>query len=156
MNVWAFAGAQTQCKDAADISTLCERAATRNGVASFLRQPEATRTDLGVLCKKDFSVMKANACAVAAREEKGCKTDADQELLSFIGDACPAQTQVIAQRECAGRTYTDLQGSCWYNFCVHYAANLLDKGTKPAAKKPKAEESPSDAATKAVKSLLPF
>jgi len=156
MNVWAFAGAQTQCKDAADISTLCERAATRNGVASFLRQPEATRTDLGVLCKRDFSVMKSQACAVAAKDEKGCKTEADKVLLNFIGDACPPQSMVIAQRECAGRTYTDLNDSCYYTFCTSYAGNLLDKGKKPAAQPKAPEDSAQDAAKKAVKSLLPF
>lgn len=158
-NVRAFTGAQTQCKDAADISILCERAATRNGVASFLRQPESTRTDLGVLCKRDFSVMKSQACAVAAKDEKGCKTDADKVLLNFIGDACPPQSLVIAQRECAGRTYTDLNDSCYYSFCTSYAANLLDKGKKPAGKPQKPQESEQDAAQdakKALKSLLPF
>jgi hypothetical protein len=156
MHVWAFTGAQTQCKDAADISILCERAATRNGVASFLRQTESTRTDLGVLCKRDFSVMKSQACAVAAKDEKGCKTDADKVLLNFIGDACPPQSLVIAQRECAGRTYTDLNDSCYYSFCTSYAANLLAQDKKPAAKKPKAEDAPEDAVRKGVKSLLPF
>jgi len=160
MQVWAFTGTGTSapvmCKDPADVAILCDKAATRDGIWSFLRQPDSTRSDLGVLCKKDFSVMKAQSCAVAGKEEKGCKTDADQKLLSFIGDACPAQTQVIAQRECAGRTYTELQGTCWYTFCTHYAANLLAKDKPPAAKKPKAEDSPEDAAKKAVKSLLPF
>jgi len=157
MTVAGFTGSNTMCKDPADVAILCERAATRDGVASFLRQPESTRSDLGALCKQDFSVMKSKACAGAARDaDKGCKTDAGLAALAFVGNACPAETQPIAQRECAGRTYTDLHESCYYSFCTSYAADLLDKGKKPAAAPAAPQDSAQDAAKRAVKSLLPF
>jgi hypothetical protein len=61
----------------------------------------------------------------------------------------------VAQRECAGRTYTDLT-TCYRSFCTSYAGNLLDKGKKPASQPAKPEDAAQDAAKKAVKGLLPW
>jgi hypothetical protein len=168
MEAWAFTstgtGAPVMCKDPADISTLCEGAATRRGVSSFLRQPAPTRTDLGILCKTDFSVMKSQACVAAAKEEAATKgVDEASDVLSFIGSTCPAETRVLAQRECAGRYYTGGNTNLsdrYRSFCTSYAANLLDTEPKSAAKEKKPQDPPPDAAQeaakKAVKSLLPF
>jgi hypothetical protein len=164
MHVSVFTGPQTQCKDPADISILCEAAATRNGIWSFLRQPAPTRTELGVLCKKDFSVMKSEACVAAAKEEAATKgVDEASSVLNFIGDTCPAETRVLAQRECAGRYYTGGNTNLsdrYRSFCTSYAANLLDTEPKRDAKEKKPQNPPQDAAQdaakKAVKSLLPF
>jgi hypothetical protein len=158
MVVQGFVGPQAMCKDPADRAALCERAASRDGVRNFMRQPEGAQKELGALCGKDFPAMKAQACTAAAKEEAAvkCKTPAGEDALAFIGTACPTETRPIAQRECAGLTYTDLQGSCYRSFCTTYAGDLLDKGKKPAAKPATPENSAQDAATKAVKSLLPF
>jgi hypothetical protein len=162
MQLWSFSGPQAMCKDPADLSILCERAATRSGVASFLRQPVPARTELGVLCKTDFSVMKTQACTAAAKEEAATTgVDAASDVLSFIGSTCPAETRVLAQRECAGRYYTGGNTNLsdrYRSFCTSYAANLLDSGPKPAAKKTQdpPQDAAQDAAKKAVKSLLPF
>jgi hypothetical protein len=168
MEVWAFTGTGTgapaMCKDPADISNLCAGAATRRGVSSFLRQPAPTRTDLGVLCKTDFSVMKSQACVAAAKEEAATGgVDEASDVLSFIGSTCPAETRVLAQRECAGRYYTGGNTNLsdrYRSFCTSYAANLLDTEPKREAKEKKPQNPPQDsaqdAAKKAVKSLLPF
>jgi Protein of unknown function (DUF3617) len=158
LHVSVFSGPQAICKDPADRKVLCERAATREGVRSLGAQPETIRKDLGTLCGKDFAAMRTQACAAAGKEEASTKCVGNEKpVLDFIGESCPAETQVVAQRECAGRTYTALQGSCFRSFCTSYAANLLDKGKKPAAP-PQAtpEDAAQDAAKKAVKSLLPF
>jgi hypothetical protein len=68
---------------------------------------------------------------------------------------------VLAQRECAGRYYTGGNTNLadrYRSFCTSYAANLLDTGPRPAAKKTQdpPQDSAQDAAKKAVKSLLPF
>ena len=139
MLVSAFTGAQAMCKDPADRAALCKRAATpRRGAARSPRSRPRRPKDLASLCGKDLAAMKAEACADAGRHEaeRRC-TDGSDKLLSFIGESCPAQTQVVAQRECAGRTYTDLT-TCYRSFCTSYAANLLDKGKKPAPQPPKA------------------
>lgn len=153
-----FSGPQPICKDPADRKLLCERAATREGVRTLGAYPEATRKDLGALCGKDYAAMKAQACVAAGKEEASTKcVDNEKPVLEFIGASCPAETQVVAQRECAGRTYTALQGSCFRSFCTSYAANLLDKGKKPAApQQPTPEDAAQEAAKKAVKGLLPF
>jgi hypothetical protein len=160
MSVMSFAGPQAMCKDPADRALLCERAATREGVRGLGAQPEMVTKDLGAVCGKDFAAMKLQACSAAGREEAGTKCAGQpSSVLGFIGESCPAQTQVIAQRECAGRSYTDLS-NCYRSFCTAFAGNLLDKGKKPAAQpqnpQDPAQDAAQDAAKKAVKSLLPF
>jgi hypothetical protein len=122
------------------------------------------RKDLASVCGKDFAAMKAQVCAAAGKEEAGTNGDeAASGVLEFIGSACPAETRVLAQRECAGRYYTDSDTNLskrYLSFCTSYAADLLDTEKKPAAKAKKpqdpAQDSTQDAAKKAVKSLLPF
>ena len=160
MSVMSFAGPQAMCKDPADRALLCERAATREGVRGLGAQPEVVRKDLGSVCGKDFPAMKLQVCAAAGKEEAATKcTGQPGSALGFIGESCPAETQVVAQRECAGRSYTDLS-TCYRSFCTSFAANLLDKGKKPAAQPQQpqdpAQDAAQDAAKKAVKSLLPF
>jgi hypothetical protein len=154
--VAAFSGPQAMCKDPADRAALCKRAATPDGVTLLSAQPASASGGLSSLCGKDLEAMKAEACADAGRHEaeRRC-TDGSDKLLSFIGGSCPAQTQVVAQRECAGRTYTDLT-TCYRSFCTSYAANLLDKGKKPAPQPQKADDAAIEAAKKAAKGLLPF
>jgi hypothetical protein len=149
-----FTGPAAICKDPADRAALCKQAATRDGVRALSQQPATLTKDLSSLCGKDLDAMRAEACADAGRQEaeRRC-TDGSGNLLSFIGGSCPAQTKAIAQRECAGRTYTDLT-TCYRSFCTSYAADLLDKGKKKPAPTP--EDAAGDAAKKAVKSLLPF
>ncbi len=154
--VGAFTGAQAMCKDPADRATLCKRAATPDGITLLSAQPATASGGLSSLCGKDLEAMKAEACSDAGRHEaeRRC-TDGSDKLLSFIGQTCPTQTQVVAQRECAGRTYTDLT-TCYRSFCTSYAANLLDKGKKPATQPPKADDAAIEAAKKAAKGFLPF
>jgi hypothetical protein len=164
MTLMTFTGPQPMCKDPADRALLCERASTRQGVRTFASQPEAMRKELGSFCGKDFASMKTQACAAAGKEEAATKGDAAAaDVLNFIGSTCPAETRVLAQRECAGRYYTGGNTNLsdrYRSFCTSYAANLLDTEPKSAAKSKKPQDPPQDpaqdAAKKAVKSLLPF
>jgi hypothetical protein len=152
----AFTGPSAICKDPTDRAALCRQAATREGVSTLSAQPAAATQGLASVCGKDLAAMTAEACADAGRNEaeRRC-TDGSDKLLAFIGQSCPAQTQVVAQRECAGRTYTDLT-SCYRSFCTSYAGNLLDKGKKAPAQPAKPDDAVQDAAKKAAKSLLPW
>jgi hypothetical protein len=156
MVLTVFTGPSAMCKDPADRAVLCRQAATPDGVTALSAQPATATQELSSLCGKDLPALKAEACADAGRHEaeRRC-TDGSDKLLSFIGQSCPAQTRVVAQRECAGRTYTGLT-TCYRSFCTSYAADLLDKGRKPASPTPKPEDAAGDAAKKAVKSLLPW
>jgi Protein of unknown function (DUF3617) len=152
----AFSGPQAMCKDPADRAALCKQLATHEGIRALSFQPATVTKDVGAVCGTSYEKLKEEACGDAGRweAERRC-TDGSDKLLSFIGEVCPTQTQVVAQRECAGRTYTDLT-TCYRSFCTSFAANLLDKGKKPAAQPPKPEDAAQDAAKKAVKSLLPW
>ncbi len=151
-----FAGPAAICKDPADRKAACDRAATRAGVQALSVQPDAA-SQVQAVCGKDLATLKAEACKSAAAEEAGAKTcDARSDALAFIGQSCPAETRALAQRECAGRSYTDLSGGCYRSFCTSYAADLLDKGKKAPAPAATPQDAAQDAAKKAVKSLLPF
>jgi hypothetical protein len=156
--VHAFSGTSPMCTDPADRRRMCERGATRDGVRTLSGQPEL-RKDFEATCATDLATLTAKACPVAGKDEAAAAPDADgDEVLTFIGHYCPAESQVLAQRECAGRTYTKLS-SRYRSFCTSFAGNLLDSGKKPAAqpKEPaKPEGSIQDAAKKAAKGFLPF
>lgn len=151
-----FTGPTAMCTDPADRATLCRKAATAEGVSALSAQPASTTGGLSTLCGKDLAAMRADACADAARREaeRRC-TDGSDSLLAFLGQSCPAETRTVAQRECAGRTYTSLT-TCYRSFCTTYAGDLLDKGKKAPPPAPKPEDAAGDAAKKAVKSLLPW
>jgi hypothetical protein len=154
-----FTGPGAMCKDPADRKALCDRAATREGVRMLSLQPASSK-EIPALCGKDLATLLADACRRAGTEEAAAVScDARGDTLGFIGQSCPAETRTIAQRECAGRTYTDLQGGCFRSFCTSYAADLLDKGKKPAPASPppkSPDDAAQDAVKKAAKGLLPF
>ena len=162
IQVSLFAGPNAICKDPADRKALCDRAATRDGVQVLQLQPAAAK-EIPALCGKDLAALQADACRGAGAEESAAKTcEARTGTLEFIGRSCPAETRAIAQRECAGRSYTDLSGGCFRSFCTAYAADLLDTKKKPAsgapAKSPQdaAQEAAKDAAKKTLKGFSPF
>lgn len=151
-----FTGPSAMCKDPADRAAVCRQAATPAGITALSAQPASATDGLPSLCGKDLAALRAEACADAARREaeRRC-SDGSDGLLAFLGQQCPTETRTVAQRECAGRTYTGLT-ACYRSFCTTYAGDLLDKGKKTPPPTPKPEDAAGDAAKKAVKSLLPW
>jgi hypothetical protein len=76
-------------------------------------------------------------------------TEADtahtEENLKFIGDVCAAESQIIAQRECAGRGYTTPPAGKYRAFCNNYARGTMDGSLD--AEPGKDPESPAAAPT---------
>jgi hypothetical protein len=74
----------------------------------------------------------------AATRADLCKTALEQESLDFLGKHCPDEAQVLAQRQCAGRKYTELAGTKYAGFCSSYARGEMT--ADPAAQQPPQEE----------------
>lgn len=121
---------------------LCDRVATKGGFAAVAgRQPSGnamldsgTLAGVGTFCGVDPESLRARLCTEAGQSED----------LEFIGGNCPALAQPIAQRECAGRTFTSPPAEKYRAFCSTYAAGMM--GGAPA--QPGAEGAPAPAATK--------
>lgn len=122
---------------------LCDRFATRAGfqVAVNRRAMGDVNNDSGTLPEV------SKYCGVPPEPiRKRLCTEADkahtEEDLKFIGDACPAESRVIAQRECAGRGYTTPPAERYRHFCNGYARGMMD-GSLDAAAAEGAEATPA-------------
>jgi hypothetical protein len=95
---------------------------------------------------------------LAAVRQDLCPQALQQDQVAYVGKYCPAETRALAQRECAGRSYSSVPAK-YRSFCVQYARASLEKPAasqqRPAETKAE-EESPSDQAKKAVKGFLKF
>lgn len=135
---------ETPCTDPVYRTRLCARFETREGyeeVAGRADTPGASgMAEISKYCGKDPATVLASLCTEAAKSES----------LDFLGKHCPAEAQVIAQRECAGRDYTTLSGSKYYDFCRTYG----EQSAAAAKPKDKKAESKKDKAKKALKGLF--
>ena len=124
-----------QC-DARYKQQLCDRLATREGFQTVaVRKPTGDATsDSGTLpevskyCGVQSEPIRKRLCAEADKAHT-------EDNLQFIGDTCPAESQVIAQRECAGRGYTTPPAEKYRGFCNSYARGMMDGGLDAAAAK---------------------
>jgi hypothetical protein len=138
-----------QCKDRA--AALCARLETREGFAAVQDAGEHTRREAEKLCRKDLASVAAKLCPAAAKDHAKGGGKAGEALL-FVAASCPAEARPIAQRECAGRSYTDMEGAL-RDFCVTYARAQLDAGepgapVTPAARRRGAPPEPEPAPSK--------
>lgn len=125
-----FSGPAAFCKDPKQRAKLCAQGATRSGYLTLKRGgPDAPR-QYQELCGKAPDAALAKLCPAALKE--AAPGAADAEVLDFLGSACPDETRVLAQRECAGRGFTGVSGSAYGNFCVRYARAELEAGAVPA------------------------
>lgn len=128
-----------QC-DAKHKKQLCDRFATREGFREVaVRQPtgnasvDADTVDgIAKYCGVSVDPIRDRLCNDAV------KTSASDDL-KFIGEACPAQTRTIAQRECAGRGFTTPPAQQYRAFCSDFAREMMDGSYQ-------AEPSPEEAA----------
>jgi hypothetical protein len=121
---------------------LCDRLGTKDGfslVAS--RQPMGNPImDSGTLSEV------AKFCGVKAEplRERLCADAGQAEDLEFIGGQCPDLAQPIAQRECAGRSFSTPPAVKYRDFCSNYAAGMMD-GPSGSAGDAAASPAPTDA-----------
>jgi hypothetical protein len=139
-----------QCKEKK--GALCARLETREGFTAVADAGEQVRREAEKLCKKDLAtVAAAQLCPAAAKDHARGGGKAGEALL-FVASRCPAEARPIAQRDCAGRSYTDMEGAM-RDFCVTYARTQLDAGqpgtpVTPAARRRGAPQEPEAAPSK--------
>jgi hypothetical protein len=135
-----------QCKE--KVPALCARLETREGFTAVAGAGEHARGEAERLCRKDLAKIAAQLCPAAAKDHAKGGGRAGEALL-FVASSCPAEARPIAQRECSGRSYTDMEGAM-REFCVTYARAQLDAGEPitPAARR---RGAPEDAEAKPTK-----
>jgi hypothetical protein len=90
----------------------------------------------------------AQMCGLSAQKVKAslCPRAAQSESLAFVARFCPAEAKPLAQKYCAGRDYTSMQGGKYASFCQTYLSNKdledSDGERKPqaAARKPESAQ----------------
>jgi hypothetical protein len=119
---------------------LCDQFATRAGfqLAVSRRTTGEVNNDSGTLpemaryCGVQPDAIRARLCPDALKADD----------FQFVGEACPAESQAIAQRECAGRGYTTPPAPKYRDFCNSYARSVMD-GSLGAGSGEQAEPSPA-------------
>jgi hypothetical protein len=140
MQVMSFTVMQT-CKDRK--ADFCARMVTRSGYIALLKDgTRACGKDV-----KDLDALKPQFCAETAQVLAApgvLRDNSKRPDVAYLAGNCPAEAQVLAQRECAGMSYTGMEPGM-AEYCVKYA-----RKTKEAAPRPEAQPaSPQDAARKA-------
>ena len=111
---------------AKDKQRLCNKLNTQEGYdLASQRQPSGDPTlDSGLLP----AVEKYCGVAAGSTLTRLC-TDANQrEDLDFLGARCPALAAPIAQRECAGRSFSTPPAEKYRDFCNSYARDMMQGG----------------------------
>jgi hypothetical protein len=108
------------CKDPADRATFCAAVQTRDKFlrladmeqkAAKMGHPDRQLTESATLCGFDREKVREQLCSIAET----------QEDLTFITSQCPMLGTALAQRHCAGRSYTSMSPK-YRDFCASYAA----------------------------------
>ncbi len=110
---------------------LCDRLGTKQGFRTA-----ATRQPIGEP-NLDSGTLPAVAkfCGVQPEpiRERLCNDANRTEDLDFLGEQCPALAQPIAQRECAGRSFSSPPAQKYQQFCSNYAREMMQGGDGDAA-----------------------
>lgn len=158
MQVMMFDGSFPSNCDAKVKAQFCQRLATEEGfdlVAVRDRNPMTNKTDLE---------SAATTCGVdaTATRKKLCGNAMSGGSLLFAARHCPDEAAPLAQKQCAGRTFTSPPAEQYREFCNAYARHGLMQGAAPAAGQeapatpPAQQDSAIEQGKKALKKLLPF
>lgn len=105
---------------------LCDRLGTKAGFSTVAaRQPtgdalmdSGTLPEAAKFCGVQPEPLRDRLCADASKTED----------LNFLGAQCPALAQPIAQRECAGRSFSSPPAEKYRDFCKNYARSVMQDG----------------------------
>jgi hypothetical protein len=143
----AFMGPHAMCKEPAQLAAFCTGLATEAGydgaqanTALGIDLPQAAAA-----CGLDAATLLADLCAKALAADS----------FEFLAEHCPAESQALALRECAGREYTALAGTKYHGFCVAYAqAEMQAPQGEPATPEEEAQKTMTQKAKKGLKGLF--
>jgi hypothetical protein len=122
----------------------CQRYQTRDGLEQIGANRGATE-NAAKLCGVPLAKVRANLCPAAVKDNS----------LMFIAHQCPAEAKVIAQKQCAGRSFTSMDEK-YGQFCgaVRGKVASADDEDKPAAARQRSAAQPQPA-SEAAKSAAP-
>lgn len=137
-----FIGANALCKDPKYRQPFCAGFSTQKTFDRMADDPQRLSAGAG-FCGTTAEALRVRFCEDALQSEN----------YDFLSRRCPVEAQTLAQRECAGRSYTSLTGSKYQSFCGRYASQAMRAGGRPAASAPPTQSpvNPADPTTEAVK-----
>ncbi len=138
-----FDGPEPLCKDPELKVEFCKNLGTMEGFVKLPAEPSNpyNRDAAAKFCQTTPQKLLADLCPKALAGE----------TLDFLTKYCPSETHALAERECAGRKYTELNGSKYQHFCATFAADML--ATKPTETKPADADKKDNVVDKAKKKL---
>ncbi len=138
-----FDGPEPLCPDPAQKAEFCKNLGTMEGFVKLPTTPPSpyNRDAAAKFCGTTPDKLLADLCPKALAGD----------ALDFLTKYCPQETHALAVRECAGRRYTELDGSKYQRFCSTFAADML--ASKPAETKPPDTDKKEDVLDKAKKKL---
>ncbi len=138
-----FDGPEPLCTAPEQKAEFCKNLGTMEGFVKLPTEPANpySRDAAAKFCGTTPEKLLADLCPKALAGE----------VFDFLGKYCPAETRALAERECAGRRYTELNGSKYQRFCSTFAADML--ASKPAETKPPEADKKDDVLDKAKKKL---
>jgi hypothetical protein len=104
----------------------CERLGTMEGFTSVCPRSEdkgTTLAEAAAFCKQDAEALRKRRCDELLRDES----------FETLGQCCPEQSSVLAERECAGRDYTTIAQTKYGGFCLTYAQETMAGAQKESA-----------------------
>jgi hypothetical protein len=123
------------------IGEFCKRYQTRDGLEQIGASNRMGADQAAKLCAVPLGKVRAQLCPGAVRDN----------ALVFIAHHCPADAKAIAQKECAGRSFTSMNEK-YAPFCSAYRGTLAEqkRGTtasqRQAAPQPASEPAPAPSA----------
>jgi len=146
------------CKDRQ--ADFCARANTCPGWAILMKRQQEERGQVEKLCGSSLEALRPSCCASAAKQlaaPGSAGNPARKDDVAFVSAYCPDQARALAQRDCAGASYTGMEPT-QRDFCVQYAADRQAAKPKapPATSQDEAQKKAEDTAKKAVKGLFGF
>jgi hypothetical protein len=167
MQVMMFDGSYPSTCDAKYKTEFCTRMSTEEGydiLAVGGRNPMNNMTSLE-------SAQKACGVDAGATRARLCQDAVRKDSLTFMARHCPDEAAPLAQKECAGRTFTSPPAERYREFCSTYGQHRLGAGdaapdaggsgdaasgqsTPPDA--PASKEGAVEQGKKALKKLFPF
>jgi hypothetical protein len=139
----------------------CARMDTRAGYMALMSNSTAEQSQAAKMCGKDPEGLRHRFCGESANALQAPGSTADpakKSDLQFVSAQCPDESRTLAQRDCAGRSYTaEGMDPGLRDFCVKYGQHAQAK-TVPSTATPQdaPQKGAGDAAKKAVKGLFGF
>jgi len=138
----------------------CAHLGTPAGYSIVAKRSPDEQSQAAKMCNANLETVRAGLCSESAKALKapGSATDpAKKADVSFVYGYCPDEARALAQRDCAGKSFTGMEPNL-LQFCVKYAQDSQAKKPSPPPATPQeaAQKNAEDAAKKAVKGVFGF